>query len=119
MTMPQSSRVILPFPPKELNPNKRLHWSKLAKIKKAYKHDCYYLTKANIRHQYNPHSLLQVHLIFYPPDNRHRDDDNMESAFKAGRDGVSLALGVDDCFFRISKTISNENKNCVEVRIEG
>lgn len=39
---------------------------------------------------------------FCPPDRRRRDDDNMLAAFKAGRDGVADALGVDDNKFATS-----------------
>jgi len=39
---------------------------------------------------------IDVRLIFTPPDHRHRDDDNMIGAFKAGRDGIADWIGVDD-----------------------
>jgi crossover junction endodeoxyribonuclease RusA len=39
---------------------------------------------------------LHLWLDFYAPDKRRRDDDNMIASFKAGRDGIADALGVDD-----------------------
>ena len=35
-----------------------------------------------------------------PPDKRHRDDDNMLSRFKSYRDGIFLALQLDDRLIR-------------------
>lgn len=35
-------------------------------------------------------------LTFCPPDRRKRDDDNLVAAFKAGRDGIAQAMGIDD-----------------------
>ena len=41
-------------------------------------------------------------LIFYPPDNRRRDLDNMLAASKALIDGVAQSLEVDDSKWAIS-----------------
>lgn len=35
-------------------------------------------------------------LEFVPPDRRERDDDNLVACFKAGRDGIADALGIND-----------------------
>ena len=51
---------------------------------------------------------VHVWIDFYPPDRRHRDDDNMISAFKAGRDGVADALGINDKRFRIHPYVKTE-----------
>ncbi len=37
--------LTLPWPPKELSPNARQHWSKLAKTKKAYRDACAWTAK--------------------------------------------------------------------------
>ena len=37
--------LTLPWPPKELSPNARQHWSKLAKAKKAYRDACAWTAK--------------------------------------------------------------------------
>lgn len=39
--------VILPWPPKELSPNFRGHWAKLARAKKAYRLACAWQAKAS------------------------------------------------------------------------
>lgn len=92
--------VTLPWPPKDLSPNARVHWSQRARAAKKYKTLCWAATiaeAAKIAYE----GPIHVFIDFYPPDGRHRDDDNMIAAFKAGRDGVALALGVDDKRFRI------------------
>lgn len=61
----------------------------------------------------------RVHLWidFYPPDKRHRDDDNMAAAFKSGRDGLADALKIDDKRF-ISHPYNTEKVGgIVKVRI--
>jgi crossover junction endodeoxyribonuclease RusA len=42
---------------------------------------------------------MALRIEFIPPDARRRDDDNCLSCFKAGRDGIAEALGVDDSRF--------------------
>jgi len=43
---------------------------------------------------------IKMKITFYPPDRKRRDDDNMIASFKAARDGLADALGVDDRRFR-------------------
>jgi crossover junction endodeoxyribonuclease RusA len=88
--------LILPFPPRVLNPNNRVHWSLRAKDAKAYKSDCFYLAKQ--AGWFGVEFTPRVHLWidFYPPDKRAYDDDNIAAAFKAGRDGIAEALGIND-----------------------
>ncbi|MCF6780900.1 endodeoxyribonuclease RusA [Stutzerimonas stutzeri] len=101
------TEVLLPWPPKELSPNSRKHWRAKAPIAKKYRADCHLLCKAAGMVMPEGRALLAIE--FLPPDRRKRDDDNMLSAFKAGRDGLADALGVDDSVFvsqvRLSKTV--------------
>lgn len=109
--------VTLPWPPRALSPNARTHWRKKAPITKAYKHACWALVKeARI---VAPVSAGRLHLWldFYPPDRRARDDDNMIASFKAGRDGIALALGIDDKRFVTHPFVSDEIGGFVKVRI--
>ena len=92
--------LILPWPPKALSPNARTHWRKKAPIAKAYKEACWALTKEAGIVLPESAGRLALWLDFYPPDRRARDDDNMIASFKHGRDGVALALGIDDKRFR-------------------
>lgn len=91
--------IELPWPPKILNPNHKTHWGNKSKAAKKYRHDCAILTlMARI-----PVILdgdFKLSITFYPPDKRHRDDDNIIAAFKSGRDGVADALGVNDKRFK-------------------
>ncbi|MNC70101.1 hypothetical protein D3C75_1208780 [compost metagenome] len=47
-------------------------------------------------------------LEFVPPDRRRRDDDNLVAMFKAGRDGLADALGIDDNVFATQIRVSKE-----------
>lgn len=95
-----TSAVVLPWPPAELNPNKRLHWAVKRKHVKAYRDACCLLAReAGLSVDWEGDVCLWVN--FYPPDRRRRDDDNLVAAFKAGRDGMADALGVDDKRFRV------------------
>lgn len=91
--------LILPWPPRDLSPNVRAHWRKKAASAKAYKQACWTLTKASgmVAPDF---PKLALWLDFVPPDKRSRDDDNLIASFKHGRDGVALALGIDDKRFR-------------------
>lgn len=86
--------IDLPWPHKGLSPNARLHFHQLARLKKRYRADCYLLTKA-ARVTVGPgrHSLS---LVFFPPDPRPRDRDNLLASMKSGIDGMADALGVND-----------------------
>jgi len=95
--------INFPWPPSALLPNNRngRHWGATHKPKAIYRDACYLLTKEAIhgRSVALP-DTIRPHIQFYPPDKRRRDDDGMVGAFKNGRDGMALALGVDDSRFR-------------------
>ena len=85
-----------PWPSKVLSPNSRPHhFVKAREVKKA-RMDAYYLTKANHYGELDGAKRLVVSFTFYPPDKRKRDLDNVFSAMKAARDGISDALHIDD-----------------------
>ena len=87
--------ICLPWPPKELSPNARIHWAKKAKITKAYRAAAHVLTKQAGLVAPETGRILLV-LEFVPPDRRHRDEDNILASFKAARDGIADALGIND-----------------------
>lgn len=108
--------VILPWPPRALSPNARTHWRAKAPIAKSYKQACWALTlNAGMVAPDTP--KLALWLDFYPPDRRHRDDDNLVAAFKSGRDGVAQALGIDDKRFRCFPMVHDKIGGYVRVRI--
>jgi crossover junction endodeoxyribonuclease RusA len=89
------TEILVPFPPSELNPNRRLHWAAKARHTKAYRNLCgmHALEAGARRGQYE---RVRVTITFYPPDKRPRDRDNMIAAFKAGQDGIADVTGIDD-----------------------
>ena len=102
--------LMLPWPPRALSPNARTHWAAKAKAAKTYRMQCAAMTRAFFAGQDGGALALQsavsngatIHLFidFIPPDWRARDDDNLVAAFKAGRDGIAQAMGIDDRNFR-------------------
>lgn len=97
--------IVLPWPDRRLSPNARQHWRALAAVKKQARADaCTLATVAiSLRDKRAIHDMdgrIPLTISFYPPDARHRDDDNMVASFKALRDGIADALGVDDRRFR-------------------
>lgn len=97
------------YPPRGLNPNRHTHWAKTHRLKANYGTEVYVLAKDAMRK-----GLLTVpateriglHLQFVQPHaKRKRDDDNVEAAFKAGRDGLAAALGIDDGRFVTTKEL--------------
>ena len=79
---------------------------------KKYKQQAYFLTKEALGGKPAPDcsqlEALPLYLTFYPPDKRKRDDDNMISSFKAGRDGIAQALGLmTTCSIFRSRKLAN------------
>jgi crossover junction endodeoxyribonuclease RusA len=66
-----------------------------------------------------PEGTLALWLDFYPPDRRARDDDNIIAAFKAGRDGMAEALGINDRRFRVFPFVVDGIGGMVKARITG
>ena len=112
----------LPWPPRELSPNARQHWAKLAKAKKAYRRTCWAEVleqRAHLRGVVD--GPLSLSLQFGPPDRRRYDRDNLLARMKSGIDGVCDALGIDDVRF-VSVTVCDgavTRGGAVWVRIEG
>ena len=87
--------IVLPWVDRRLSPNARTHWSVKAKATKVCRKLAYYETKkTGITIDWD--GDIHLWIDFYPPDKRSRDDDNLLAAFKAYRDGMADALGVDD-----------------------
>ena len=94
--------VELPFPPKELFPN-RMHghaWAKLYKLKGESRETGFYLTKQEKRGWSWKGGNIKLKLMFVMPDKRNRDIDNCLAASKSLLDGMADALQVNDKFFR-------------------
>lgn len=91
----------LGWPSSKLNPNRsdgRSHWFN-AKERKAAKLEGQ--GEALLRGAKNVRGdKFVLKVTGYPPDNRRRDDDNFLKCLKHHRDGIALAMGVDDSKFR-------------------
>lgn len=112
-----SNTVILPWPPKELSPNAKLHWAKKAKFTKGYRHTAWALA-LEAKVTCNKDEKVEMEITFYPPDKRHRDYDNMVASIKAGLDGLADALQVNDRLFRPTFKFSDEIKGQVAITIK-
>lgn len=97
----------LPWPPADLNPNKRLHWRSRHKAAKQYRWECNILARAMITGGLRRihHSLLPLPVpapvaatvTFHMPNRRRRDLDNLLAAMKPAWDGlVDAGLLADD-----------------------
>ena len=106
----------LPWPPKELSPNARLHWAKLAKAKKAYRAECAYLAIAQGIRKVEA-DKLHLSLTFFAPTRRAYDLDNALARMKAGLDGLSDVLGVDDKHWSLTISKSDEIGGMVRVEV--
>lgn len=114
-------RIEMPWPPKELLPNKRLHWAAKAKAAKAHKWLC-----ALAIHQWKQDTGMSLagrvkyRLTFSPPDKRRRDVDGCISSIKYLIDALSEAAHVDDSKFEITfpRTFSEPVKGgCIRVQV--
>lgn len=115
--MPRGQQIVCGWPPVELSPNARVHWSVERRVAAAYHRDCWALALAAKIH-IPADGPIRLQLDFFPPDRRRRDDDNPEAAFKHGRDGIAAALKVDDSRFRIvAKVWHEEPRACVVVTV--
>lgn len=109
---------VVPWPPRQLSPNVRTHWSRSAKAKRIYRHAC----EVSVREQRaklpgsGPWSLEPQ---FCAPDRRARDDDNLVAMMKAGIDGIADAFGINDRDLKLAAPMPGAVTpgGCVWVRI--
>jgi crossover junction endodeoxyribonuclease RusA len=110
--------ITLPWPPKELSPNARLHWAAKNRHRKTYRDACYWLSmQEGVRPNVVYPEPLDVAIEFVPPDKRARDQDNMLASIKAGLDGVAQAIGVDDKHWRLSMKVADRIGGVVKLTI--
>ena len=108
--------LTLPWPPKELSPNARMHWSALAKAKKAYRAACAWTAREQGARRIEAEKL-HLALVFYPPNRRAFDLDNALASLKAGLDGLADVLGVDDSRWSLSIARADEIGGYVKVQV--
>lgn len=100
-------KIICPWPDKRLSPNARVHWAQKSKAAKAARHAGYFAAK-EAKARIDWEGAVHAFITFYPPDRRHRDDDNLVASFKNYRDGIADALGIDDKRIRIHPVVADE-----------
>lgn len=96
-------QIELGWPAKALSPNFRcnVHWPRTRALAAAKK-EAHGATLAAMMRGCAPkwaEQRIAFIITAYPPDKRERDDDNLVSSCKASRDGIALALGIDDSRF--------------------
>jgi len=96
--IPATLSITLPWPPAALSPNfrtRRPRW--VACIRKGYRAA---VAQAAWDRGVQPGRALRLErIVFHPPTNAPRDEDNTIARWKAGRDGLAEAMGVDDAEF--------------------
>jgi len=87
----------LPFPERALNPNNssQFHWGVRHRASQAAKEAGWWLAKES-GHMLDPEKKYRVDMVFYPPDRRKYDLDNMSASMKHYLDGMCQAMGIDD-----------------------
>jgi Holliday junction resolvase RusA-like endonuclease len=89
--------IVLPWLDPKLSPNARVHWTVLSHAKKKARRDAAFAALEALQgRKFAGGAVIPFKVTFCPPDARHRDDDNMVASFKAYRDGIADALGVND-----------------------
>ncbi|RPJ39946.1 MAG: hypothetical protein EHM35_00905 [Planctomycetaceae bacterium] len=126
--------LLLPLPPKELNPNARLHHFPKAKATKQYRE----LVRAEAMSQTTPvqrddwrrwevpyATRLRLREVYRIAGKRKRDVRNLFAAFKAGEDGLvdaGILPGDDDSVLEHGppkiQRVSGKKDECVVVVIE-
>lgn len=108
--------LTLPWPPKELSPNARQHWSVLAKAKKRYREVCAWNAKdQGVRSV--AAEKLHISITFFPPSRRAYDLDNALARMKSGLDGLADVLEVDDKHWSLNIARADEIGGFVRVEV--
>lgn len=108
-------RLELPFPPKELSPNSRVHWRQKAKVIAEYRQDCGWASKPSPFDDlvwWREHTPLKppvrATVTFVVPDRRKRDMDNLLAMLKPAWDGLTdagLLEGDDSERFSVERAV--------------
>lgn len=118
-------KIVLPWPDSSLMPNRRggKHWASFQKKKEGARADGADAARnalEGLRGVLMTEGMVSVGVMFFEPDRRHRDLDNLLGAIKWHLDGIAKELGVDDKQFRpitINSTHGGKNGARVEVTL--
>lgn len=95
--------IRLPWPPRELSPNARVHWRTYRAEARVYRQAAWALAM-EAGAQGIRADALSLAITFQPPNRARRDLDNCLAAIKAGLDGIADACGVDDSRWSLALT---------------
>ena len=115
MTKPKTC-MILPWPPRELHPNARVHWAVRAKAAKAYRSASGWAVLEQIgKDRARVAKLLKearipLKIVFHPKSKRRMDLDGCLSNIKSGLDGLADVLKVDDSRFELTISMGDPVK---------
>lgn len=114
----------LDFPPRQLNPNGRYHWSVKAKAAAQYRSDCK-IDAVNMRNMtqgtWPMKPPVKATITFIIKDKRRHDPVNLYRMFKPGEDGlVDAKILVDDDFKNYHPELRMEAgiKNGIRIELE-
>jgi hypothetical protein len=107
--------LLLPWPSADLSPNARVHHFTRHRAAKSAKNYAFNMALSlmgplGIR-KGSWRGPIEVQYTFHPSIDRARDDDNFAARMKASRDGVALALGVDDKLFTMQPVVFGAKKS--------
>ena len=91
--------IDLLWPDRILHPNARPHWAVKAKAVKIYREYAEMMARQS-GIKLSPDEMLHLHVTFRPPSKRRFDIDGLLSSIKAGIDGISDGLSINDYAFR-------------------
>ena len=109
--------LVLPWPSRDLSPNARVHRMAKARATRAAKETALLLAcRAGWRGARLPAGRLHLWVTFHQaPGKALPDVDNMIGRFKAYRDGLAIALGIDDKRFQCHPEVSDRRRPGGEV----
>ncbi|MBN8262408.1 MAG: hypothetical protein J0L59_08795 [Xanthomonadales bacterium] len=116
----RARELLLPWPPAALSPNARNgHWGKRKREAQQAREVAFYTAReAGWCGDDLPQGRLHLWIDFYRPRVQNMpDDDNMLARFKAYRDGIADALGIDDARFVSHPFVQDEVRKGGQVRV--
>ena len=111
--------VLNHLPDPELNPNKRLHWSKIAEAKRVAKEEAMALVYQQGKPT-EPYAKAHITITWISKNKRRRDVDNLFASMKPYIDGlVASGLLVDDSAdvvsYALEYRLGDENSTRIDV----
>lgn len=109
--------ITVPWPPRTLSPNSRVHWAVKHRSSKECRRSAYFIAKESLSKSVIVGDNLSVSIFAYPKDKRKRDLDNLIASLKPVLDGIADAIGVDDSKFALNqiKMMPSDKNNRIEI----